>query len=79
MCKKYYDIYMCVFYEGKKYLRILNIIIEMKFIKYKKKYREKNIEKKIIDGFFINLIDVYNDIVMLWILNLLDGSCKYNI
>lgn len=33
---------MCVFYEGKKYLRTLNTIIEMKFIKYEKKYREKD-------------------------------------
>lgn len=56
---------MCVFYEGKKYLRTLNTIIEMKSIKYKKKHREKNIEKKTTDGSFTNLIDVYNDTAML--------------
>lgn len=33
---------MCLFYEGKKYLRTLNTIIEMKSLKYKKKYREKD-------------------------------------
>lgn len=51
---------MCVFYEGKKYLRTLNTIIEMKSIKY-----EKNIEKKTTDGSFTNPIDVYNDTAML--------------
>lgn len=52
---------MCVFYEGKKNLRTLNTIIEMKCIKYKK----KNIEKKTTDGSFTNPIDVYNDTAML--------------
>lgn len=51
---------MCVFYEGKKNLRTLNTIIEMKCIKYK-----KNIEKKTTDGSFTNPIDVYNDTAML--------------
>lgn len=52
---------MCVFYEGKTYLRTLNTIIEMKSIKYKK----KNIEKKTTDGFFTNPIFFYNDNAML--------------
>lgn len=51
---------MCVFYEGKKNLRTLNTIIEMKSIKYKKKYREKDNR-----CFFTNPIDVYNDTAML--------------